>query len=527
MKRMVKLLIAVTLLAAGAMLVTQCRRSSETPGSGEHQHEYFCPMHPQIVQDKPGTCPICSMKLERREKAPARPAAPAGGGSTRQQYEYYCPMHPQVVRDKPGDCPICSMKLERREKAGTGPTKAPGERKIVYYRNPMDPSIHSQTPAKDDMGMDYIPVYEDEVSSGPAVQGRVPVDLGPEKRQLLGIRSEPVREAEVDTTLRTVGRVAVDETHIHHHHAKFEGYVERLHVDFTGQLVKKGQPLLAIYSPDLVSTQQEYLLAYEAQERFAQSKLPAVAQGGKDMLESARRRLLLWDVRPADIERLAKTGEVRRTLDLHAEVGGYVLEKAAFHGMRVTPMDTLFKIADLSHVWVLADLYEHQLPTVTLGSRAEVTTASHPGRKWTGPVTFISPVVEPSSRTVKVRVNVANPDLALKPDMFADVALHSAGGKSLVIPESAVVETGERQLVFVDRPDGMLEPREVTLGARTRDGVQVTEGVSAGEKVVTSANFLLDSESSMKAALSAAPSAAGTPGAGHQGATQAPSGSNQ
>jgi Cu(I)/Ag(I) efflux system membrane fusion protein/cobalt-zinc-cadmium efflux system membrane fusion protein len=414
--------------------------------------------------------------------------------------EYFCAMHPQIVRDQPGTCPICSMKLVPRAKSS--PTSRPGARTIAFYRHPMDPNIHSDKPAKDAMGMDYVPVYEDERAGGTSgVAGRETVTLTPEKRQMLNVHSEEVKEAPIERTVRTVGRVAVDERHIHHYHAKYEGYVENLYVDFTGKLVKAGDPLLSIYSPELVATQEEYLVAFRNQTTMGQSRLPSVAQGAADLLAAARQRLLLWDIAPKDIERLERTGEARKTLDLYAVMGGYVLEKTAFHGMRVMPNDTLFKIADLSQVWILAEVYEHDLPAVKPGATAEITAASDPGRKWTGPVTFIAPIVDPRTRTVEVRVEVGNRDATLKPDMYTEVLLHSPTGRGLVIPGSAVVEAGDRQLVFVDRGEGGLEPRTVVLGGSMGDQVQVVSGVASGERVVTSASFLIDSESSLKAAL--------------------------
>ena len=248
--------------------------------------------------------------------------------------------------------------------------KRSGERRIAYYRSPMDPSVRSDKPAKDAMGMDFVPVYEDELTGGPAVAGRAMVTLSPERQQMLGVRSEEVRQQRLARVIRTVGRIAVDERRLHHIHTKYDGYVEHLHVDFTGKFVKAGEPLLSIYSPDLVATQQEYLLAYRAQKQMAQSGIPSVAQGSLDLLEVARQRLLLWDIRPADIEVLEKAGQVKRTLDLHSDVSGYVVQKMAFHGMRVTPADTLFDIADLSRVWVLADVYESDLPLVRVGMGA-------------------------------------------------------------------------------------------------------------------------------------------------------------
>jgi Cu(I)/Ag(I) efflux system membrane fusion protein len=409
-------------------------------------------------------------------------------------------MHPTYTSDKPGECPICRMRLVPFE-----PSAGP---RILYYRSPMDPKVTSPTPAKDAMGMDFVPVYEGEADASP-VQGRATVVLSPVRRQLLGVRSEPVRRVPLDRTIRTVGRVAVDERRVHHVHTKFEGYVEQLYVDFTGKPVKAGEPLLSIYSPELVATQQEYLLAWRAQSELAQGE-GAVARGGADLLSAARQRLLLWDVSPADIERLEKSGEVRRTLDLHAEQGGYVVRKAAFHGMRVTPMDALYDIADLSRLWILTDVYEHDLAAVRPGMQADVTVPYLPGRSFAGPVSFVAPTLDEKTRTVKVRVEVDNRGDALKPDMYADVFLRADLGPGLAVEESAVIDAGDRRLVFLDRGEGRYEPREVTLGLKAGRFYQVLAGLAEGDRVVTSANFLLDSESSLRAAVSAmAPEAGG------------------
>jgi Cu(I)/Ag(I) efflux system membrane fusion protein len=279
--------------------------------------------------------------------------------------------------------------------------------------------------------------------------------------------------------------------------------------------VKKGEPLLSIYSPDLVATQQEYLLALRARRELAASDIRSVAQGGADLLEAARERFRLWDIRAEDIVELERTGRVRRTLDLYAESGGYVMQKNVVHGMRVMPSDTLFDIADLSHLWVLADVYESDLPAIRLGMAAEVTVPYLPDRTWRGPVTYVAPTVEEKTRTVKVRIEVDNQEDALKPDMFADVFLHVDLGVGLTVPDSAVINAGDRTLVFLDLPDGRLEPREVRLGAKLPSGFQVLHGLAPGDRVVTAANFLLDSESSLKAALSSMAPPSPAP-AGHQ-----------
>ena len=272
-----------------------------------------------------------------------RPAAAPGGGATpaaAQAARYHCPMHPTYLSDRPGDCPICGMRL--------------------------------------------VPMTGDAAPSGGAqvesVAGRVSVTLSPERRLLLGLRSEPARVESLERSVRTVGRVAADERRVHHVHTKFEGYVERLYVDFTGKLVRRGEPLLAIYSPELIATQQEYLLALKARRQLAGSGLPQVADGGRDLLEAARQRLLFWDIQPDDIAELERSGQVRRTLDLHAENSGYVLGKTVFHGMRVMPQDTLFDIVDLSHVWVLADVYEADLALVREGMHGTARVPYLPGR---------------------------------------------------------------------------------------------------------------------------------------------------
>ncbi len=387
---------------------------------------------------------------------------------------YHCPMHPTYVSDRPGECPICHMTL--------------------------------------------VPIGPGDSAHGAAepmpVDGRATVSLTPERRRLLGLRSEVVVEKDLTRSIRTIGRVAVDERRLNHIHVKYDGYVEDLYVDFTGRYVKHGEPLLSIYSPDLVATQQEYLLALRAR-RELQGKGGALSQGGQGLLEAARHRLLFWDVRPADIQRLEETGEVMRALKVHSDHSGYVVQKMAYHGMRVTPADTLYDIADLSRLWVLADVYESDLPLVRLGMRGAVSVPYLPGRQFGGDVSYIAPTVEEKTRTVKVRLEVANPGDVLKPDMFADVTLTAAVGRGLALPESALIDTGARQLVFVDRADGHLEPREVRLGVKVGSDYQLLSGLVVGERVAISANFLLDSESSLRGALAGLRAATPAAAPGH------------
>ena len=424
--------------------------------------------------------------------------------------EYFCPMHPQIVRDKPGECPVCGMKLEKRLPRGASPQAAqassPGERRILYYRHPMDPSVRSDKPAKDQMGMDYRPVYADEAQGASSVPGRAAVTIPLERAQLMGIRSEPVTAGVSGGTLRTVGRVAIDERRREVVQTKYEGYVEKLYADFTGKPVRRGQPLLAIYSPELVAAQKEYLVARGAWERLGESSVPGVAKGGAELAEAARQRLRSLDVSAEEIATLERTGATRRTIILRSPVSGLVVQKMAFEGMKISPADRLYEIADLSRVWILAEVYEKDLAAVRVGLPARVILTNRPGREWRGTVSFVSPTVKPETRTVEARIELSNTDGLLKPDMFADVYLEGASASVLTVPETAVVQTGERTLVFVDKGQGHYEPREVSIGERVPGGYRVRGGLVEGERVVVSANFLLDSESSIRSAIARASS---------------------
>lgn len=407
-----------------------------------------------------------------------RETAPAPGVAAARP-QYHCPMHPTYVSDRPGTCPICKMDL----------VPIPQEEPV--------PAASSRTaPASEPTD-------------------RATVTLSPERRRLLGVRSEVVSRGRLERSLRASGRIAIDERRVHHVHTKYEAWVESLDVDFVGQTVRKGDRLATLYAPELVATQQEYLLALAAQRRLAGSSIESVASGGRDLLEAARRRLLAWDVHPRDIARLEQQGTVQRSLALYAESGGVVTAKVAVHGMRVTPADVLFDIADLSRVWVLADLAESEMAGVRSGLPAEVALSHLPGRSWKGPVTWVSPLVDPATRTVRVRVELTNPDLALRPEAFAEVRLRLDAGDALLVPDSAVLTTGTRSLVFVDHDDGRLEPRAIVVGSGGERGRIVLSGLAEGERVLTSANFLIDSESSLKAALSDLTAAAGAAGHDH------------
>ena len=394
----------------------------------------------------------------------------------------------------------------------------PKSRKILYWVDPMVPGYKSDKPGKSPfMDMELVPVYEDGSDAGGAptnVPGYSGIALSPERQQAIGVQIGKAEVRELTKTIRTVGRVSFDETLLHQIHPKFEGYVEELYVNYTGKSVRKGQPLLSIYSPDLLATQQEYLLALRARRQLTSSQNSDLSRGATDLYDAARQRLLLWDIRPADIDRLEQTGKPLKALTLYSPVDGFVMAKNAVQGSRVMPSDTLFEIAGLYHVWVLADVYESEAPFVRVGQTARMSLSYLPGRTWTGRVTFIAPVVDEKTRTVKVRLEFSNSDEALKPGMYAEVFLERPLGRVLTVPDSAVLTTGTRSIVFVAKGNGRFEPREVKVGPKVDSYYEIRDGIEAGEDVVTQANFLVDSESRLKAALAGiAPAPDKTPAA--------------
>jgi multidrug efflux pump subunit AcrA (membrane-fusion protein) len=375
-------------------------------------------------------------------------------------------------------------------------------RKVLYWTDPMAPGYKSDKPGKSPfMDMQLVPVYEDGGTTPSGVAGYSAIQLPPERQQAIGVQIGKAQLRDLTRTIRTVGRVTFDETLQAQIHTKFEGYVERLFVDYTGKAVRKGEPLLSIYSPELLATQEEFLIALRARQRLAASQNPDVASGGMDLYESARQRLLLWDISPGEIAELEKTGKPKKALTLYSPVDGFVLTKNAVAGARVMPADVLFEIAGLRRVWVLADVYESEASFVALGQTARMSLSYLPGRTWTGRVSFIAPVLDEKTRTVRVRLAFDNPDGVLKPEMFADVTLEKPLGRVLAVPDGAVLTTGTRALVFVARGGGKFEPRVVTPGAKADGYYEIRGGIQTGEDVVTQANFLIDSESRLKSAL--------------------------
>ncbi|HKZ77496.1 MAG TPA: efflux RND transporter periplasmic adaptor subunit [Pyrinomonadaceae bacterium] len=337
--------------------------------------------------------------------------------------------------------------------------------------------------------------------------------ISPEKQQLIGVQYGTVEYQTISKSLRSVGKVAFDETEISRINPKIEGWIENVYVDFTGKLVQKGQPLLTIYSPDLVQTQEEYLLAIKGRRQLGESPFPDAVNFSESLAKSARRRLELWDISEAQIRELEKRGTPTRTMTLYAPTSGFVTTRNAFPRQRVTPESELYAIADLSNVWVIADIYEFEAADIRLGQSATVTLSSYPGRKFNGKITYIYPQVESTTRTLKVRVELANKGFLLKPDMYADVILNMNYGRRLVVPQESVMDSGSEQLVYVSLKDGYFEPRKVQVGAKVDNKFVVLAGLTEGERVVTSGNFLVDSESKLKSAAGGM----GMPGMDHGG----------
>ena len=379
-------------------------------------------------------------------------------------------------------------------------TPASGQRRILYYRNPMGLPDTSPTPKKDPMGMDYLPVYEGEdADRGGASAGQVRISA--DKVQKLGVRIEAAALRPLERTVRASGRVEPDERRIYTVTAKFEGYVERLHVNATGQPVGRGQPLFEVYSPELVSAQREYVIAVQGMRALAGAGSDAAA-GMQQLAESSLARLRNWDLPPEQVEALARTGEVRRTVTYRSPVAGIVTEKKAVQGMRFMAGEVLYQVTDLGAVWVIADVFEQDIAAMRPGARAAVRINAYPERSFTGIVSYVYPTLKAETRTVPVRIELPNPGQLLKPAMFAQVELPAGDPRPvLTVPDSAVIDSGTRTVVLVQLGEGRFEPREVKLGARGIAYVQVMEGLREGEQVVVAANFLIDAESNLKAAV--------------------------
>ena len=400
---------------------------------------------------------------------------------------YTCSMHPQVVQDHPGDCPICGMKLvqmRRQSASALANTKSSdtANRKIKYYKSTMLLGEISQTPRKDSMGMDMVPVYEGEGESQT-------INVDPVTIQKMSVRTGLVTKGPLRRAIRTVGSIDYNETALADVTTKFRGWIEKLYVDSTGKQVHKGEPLFEIYSPELYNAQNEYVLALN--------------QGSGGLKTSARQKLKLFDISDDQIAELEKTRQPQRTLRVNAPIDGVVVEKLAVRGQMVDAGMKLYRLADLGIVWVQSQIYEQDLELLKLGQEAEVSLSYLPDRKFRGRITYIYPTLDEKTRTARVRMEFHNPGLFLKPGMFATVEIHAElEPQALLVPDTAILRSGDKNTVFVALEGGRFEPRNVTIGARSEnDRIQVLSGLKEGERVVTSGQFMLDSESQLREAV--------------------------
>jgi RND family efflux transporter MFP subunit len=358
-----------------------------------------------------------------------------------------------------------------------------------------------------------MPAIDSNATQELAAPRLAPVQLSAQRLQSIGVRTGRVARRRVTDEIRTTGTVAVDETRLSYVQMRFSGYIQRVFADATYQYVRKGQPLFTVYSPELVAAEREYLVAKETQARMASAADPAVAADAVSLVEAAASRLKQWNIPPREIRRIESSGQVQETLEIDSPVWGYVLEREALPNKYAQPDTRLYTVADLSRVWVLAQAFQSDLGRLKVGEIARLTVDSYPGRTFQGRVDFIYPDLDMNTRTARVRIALDNPTLALKPGMFSSVTLEAPLGEQLVVPASAVLQSGTRAVAFVDRGGGNLEPREITLGGRAGDDLIVSRGLGEGETVITSANFLIDSESELQAAAGAfEPPAAGTDG---------------
>ncbi len=486
------------------------RAASQGPETGTAtagKQLWTCGMHPQVLQEEPGQCPICGMDLVPLRDDANTPEKVAAHEEAGHQL-WTCGMHPQVVQDEPGQCPICGMDLVPLREGGGGGGSASGtrsaagsgERKILFYRNPMDPSITSPVPRKDDMGMDYVPVYADEVESA-ASDGAV-VTIDPAVQQNMNVTTEKVVRRDISRQIRTVGYLDYDQERMVSVTTKYPGFIEKTYVNYIGQPVRRGQPLFEIYAPELVQTEQELLSAARYAKTLSGAP-PEVRKRAEELVTAARQRLAYWDITPEQVDRILETGEVLRTLSVVAPTTGILMQRMpGLEGMAVRPGMELLHIADLSNLWMTVEVFEDQLAWVDVGSPATVTLTYFPGETFRGRVRYIEPEVSEKTRTVRLTLDVPNRDGRLRVGMYATVIFEPVAAKNAItVPSHAVLRTGQRNVVIVALGEGRFAPREVVLGPQGDGFVQVTQGLAEGEEVVTSAQFLIDSESNLREAI--------------------------
>ncbi len=425
-------------------------------------------------------------------------AQSSGESGGRKVLYWYDAMNPQHTYNKPGKAPdgMDLVPKYAEESASSAAPSMPGERKVLYWYDPMHPVYKSNKPGiAPDCGMELVPKYADE-GSAPMAAGTV--KIAADKQQMMGVRTETVERKPLSREVRATAQIVADETKTAHIHLRVSGYVEHVYVDFVGQQVKQGQPLFTLYSPDLVSTEQEYLIAKRGVEMLGEAPYQEVSQGARSLLQSARERLRLWHISDEEIKRLDETGQVEKSMTYYSPVNGFITDRKAYAHMAVTPDMELYTLTDYSTVWANADIYEYEVPYVRVGQRVNLSLSYYPGKTYSGRISYIYPTVDPQTRTAKARIEIANPNLELKPGMFADAAIKVDYGTKLIVPQEAVLNSGRQQTVFVVHDGGTFEPRTITVGPIVSGNVVVLSGLKAGEKIVTSGNFLIDSESRLK-----------------------------
>ncbi|MCZ7584509.1 MAG: efflux RND transporter periplasmic adaptor subunit [Deltaproteobacteria bacterium] len=417
---------------------------------------YRCPMHPQIVQERPGACPICGMDLVAFDPggaAPEEAAAHEGhGDAAARPGQWTCPMHAQIVQDEPGECPICGMDLvQQRAREGDGPAPEPL------------PAVHSE------------------------------VHLDARRLQMVGVTTGVVEKRSLADEIRTVALITADESKLGMVHTKVPGWIEHLAVSRVGERVRHGQLVARLYSLELIAAQEDFLAARDNAKALGE----IAGEQGSALLDAARRRLRLLDMSEKEIARLESTGEIQRTVGVYAMGSGVVLTRDVTEGHKVEGGTTIMTLADLSSVWAMLDLYENDLAVASKGQTARVTLNGLPGRVFEGRVDYVYPVMDEKTRTTKARVVLKNKDGALRPGMYGTGRIAVDPRDSLVVPPEAVMDNGDRRYVFTVESPGHFVPRPVTVGRRTDAGVEILSGLSEGETIVTSGNFLLDAESRM------------------------------